>query len=51
MPRRPASFLEAIAKNATRMERLTEDLLALARVEAEEDPLRMEIGAGRRGFA
>ena len=47
-PEQPASnarrreFLEAIAKNATRMERLTEDLLALARVEAEEDPLRLE---------
>ena len=33
---RKREYLEAIAKNAARMERLTEDLLALARVEAED---------------
>ena len=33
------SFLSTILKNATRMHRLTEDLLALARVESAEEPL------------
>ncbi|MDE1162989.1 MAG: ATP-binding protein [Acidobacteriaceae bacterium] len=33
------NFLEIILKNATRMTRLTEDLLALARVESGEDKL------------
>jgi two-component system phosphate regulon sensor histidine kinase PhoR len=33
------SFLTTILKNATRMHRLTEDLLALARVESAEEPL------------
>lgn len=33
------SFLTTILKNATRMHRLTEDLLALARVESSEEPL------------
>jgi two-component system phosphate regulon sensor histidine kinase PhoR len=33
------AFLTTILKNATRMHRLTEDLLALARVESSEEPL------------
>ncbi len=38
---RRREFLEAIAKNAMRMERLTEDLLALARVESNENPMQL----------
>ena len=36
------NFLEIILKNAVRMTRLTEDLLALARVESEEEKLQRE---------
>lgn len=36
------NFLQIILKNATRMTRLTEDLLALARVESEEQKLHRE---------
>ena len=35
-------FLEAILKNASRMNRLTEDLLALARIESNEHKIRPE---------
>jgi signal transduction histidine kinase len=42
-------FLTTILKNATRMNRLTEDLLTMARVESQE--ARAASGAGAGGFA
>lgn len=42
MPAHVREFLEIILKNATRMNRLTEDLLALANVESGEYRLKMQ---------
>ncbi|MGI9103124.1 MAG: ATP-binding protein [Terriglobales bacterium] len=42
---RRAEFLEVIRKNASRMSRLTEDLLVLARVESGEQPFHLRAAA------
>ncbi len=44
-------FLATILKNATRMNRLTEDLLVMARVEAASVAMNPAAGAGRRAGA
>ena len=44
-------FLSTILKNATRMNRLTEDLLTMARVESPEQELHPATGAGGRAGA
>ena len=54
LPENLREFVEIIRKNATRMARLTEDLLVLARVESGEQKLQLPVGdaagtAGRRG--
>ena len=43
MPSNLREFLEIIRKNATRMARLTEDLLVLARVESGEQKLNLQL--------
>ena len=44
-------FLSTILKNATRMNRLTEDLLVMARVESPEAGAASGAGAGGRAGA
>ena len=44
----PREFLEIIRKNATRMSRLTEDLLTLARVESGEQRFDLQPVAPQR---